>query len=218
MKNLLFFAAILLASCTSTLDKKVNLETLKSDLAEIKKDTAAGYTAEDFTALKSYVEGYAMGKALLDEKTLAKVKIRTYRDVLDESKKQRLYVDSITKIMKNDLRLFGLYSAHAKQDFQDYYVMLFEVENHSGKSISAFRGALKMWDQFGDTLGAFTVEYDSVIAPNETKKIEQVWEIEAYNSNVNKLSSTPFDKLKFWWYPEQIIFSDGSKLIHPTNN
>jgi len=83
-------------------------------------------------------------------------------------------------------------------------------ENKSSKDITGIKGVAVFTDIFGEKISTNLIEYDKTIPAGKTV---------TFNGDVNKmadgfykLKDTDFEKIKFNFDPEQVIFADGTKL------
>lgn len=88
-------------------------------------------------------------------------------------------------------------------------------ENRSAKDIAGIKGRVVFQDVFGDQLSDVGLSFDKTIAAGKTT----TWSgtIEQFSTGFHKLRDADPAKTKFHFNMEQIIFSDGSKLVAPTD-
>ena len=94
----------MITSCNNVIDKKVSLETAKEDIKEIREKYKDEYTESDFDALSEQLAGNVFGTFLAKGEDAAKgVKFeKTYKEYLDEAKKERLEKEKIIAELNAD--------------------------------------------------------------------------------------------------------------------
>jgi hypothetical protein len=222
--NITALAIMLLStSCSNTIDKKIDIKTIKEDLTAIKKDYAKEYTEKDFDAVGKLLMGKFMGAALSGDKD-ANIKIeQTYKEVLDEAKAKRLVqekeeLDYQAKLaeLKKVIEI-GITKTEIKKvgDYiPDEYLVIYYTVTNKSKNIKGWNGSLIVKDMFDKKLGNFEFEQKDLLKEGETIKQEAGYKAN-YEPSFTEIGTTDIAKLKFVFEPEIILFEDGSKLEIP---
>lgn len=94
----------------------------------------------------------------------------------------------------------------------------FGYKNNTDKDISGVKGTARILDQFGEDTCAFNISNDDTIKAGETITWSGGRSVRfSINSDKDKkCASLEEGKYKVGWFPEQIVFADGSKIIAPT--
>jgi len=96
------------------------------------------------------------------------------------------------------------YIAQKKGDFGT--TLVFSLTNNTGKAISALKGGLHIYDQFGDHLEGLAMKIDSPIAPGKSVNEEGMWPTVG-SRTLQLLAETP-SRVRLEFRPEQIHFAD----------
>lgn len=223
MKKLLVSICIsfILFSCSSTIDSKINVTEYQVKIEQIKKQNA-NYSEKDFSTANKELDKYTFsamssGNYVLDI---------TYKDLLEKAKeinlKNQLEIDNFNKEVQKIRDMFsvlvlkGVYVDNTNQlpDFPNGYLMDLKVLNKSSKVITGFKGKILLFNENEDQILSYIIE--------ETAQIKSDFEMEAQTNavifeedNLMELKALPFGKIKQRWYPELVIFSDGTRMQSP---
>jgi hypothetical protein len=220
---LLFAGLISLASCTNTLDKKVNVATFKEDLAEIKK--SANYDSTDYETL-----AFAVGMTTLLGKN-EKID-QTYRQALDELKAERVkkeqealrvkmeYEKALAAWQKNfdvvnnavSVKVLKKGFEQDRYGFEKKLWFAYSITNNSGKDIDGIKGGVLFYDKFGDRLAANGLTYEKPLKNGQTINYTLYYDYNQFIDRDVKLKNSDLDKLKIEWEPGVILFNDGTSL------
>lgn len=220
MKKLLFvlISALMITSCNNVIDKKVSLETAKEDIKEIREKYKDEYTESDFDALSEQLAGNVFGTFLAKGEDAAKgVKFeKTYKEYLDEAKKERLEKEKIIAELNAaaNVTIDKFSRIHGTGFASDYDIKMpvaITVNNNTNKTISGITGKIEVIDMFDKKIENLGFEYTDPINPKSKLTKDFTYDI-GFGNDLKDLNQSSFDKLKFKWIPEKIIFTDGSYL------
>lgn len=219
---LILSIALFFAACTSdTLDKKVNVETAKTDWEIIRKEHTE-YDSADFDDALNELAGLAIGKALIGNKEPLKVD-KTYRALLDSAKANRQRKEAALAEYENELAAFSKLvqlSVKDKQykkgdfDFVGNVGLKYTITNTSGKDISGISGAIYAFDIFGKEAAIFSVNEVQGLKNGESIDRSVFYQL-GLHADEAALRDTETSKLKFKWVPEDIVYADGESLKAP---
>jgi hypothetical protein len=90
-------------------------------------------------------------------------------------------------------------------------------QNNGDKPIAGVKGTLVIKDVFGDTLSRFRISNDDTLGPKQSKTWTGGRRLSSFggDNKDEKFAELPDDKIKVDWEPDQIVFTDGSKLSAP---
>lgn len=100
-------------------------------------------------------------------------------------------------------------------EFSDSFVVKTQYHNVGTKTISGVKGLLAFYNQFGDRLTGFRIEYEKPLRPGAVAVETARYEYSGYESGDAKLRDTPLKKLRVVWEPEIVNFADGTSLRAP---
>lgn len=233
-KQLLFLFAtgLLLMSCNNTIDKKVSIETVKEDIAQIKEKHKDEYTESDFEALTNELTGNLFRTFLAKGEDAAKgVKFeKTYKEYLEEAKKIRLEKEKLAAEAKkkeaektakmNTTAIVSIYEYQFHKansdnyEFQDYHIFKYAIKNKASKEIKAVKFHFNIFNALGDEIGkGYEMSYTgNRIAPNSTYQNAMMFDANSYNSEDSKIAGSKFEDLKFDVIIDKIVYSDDTTL------
>jgi hypothetical protein len=227
-KGILLPALLLAAACSSPQDKKLT----KENVAAIGKSKAL--TGEEVQLLQSYVMRTAMARAFSGADT---------SQLLDSSKTIRSAIAEQRKWMHDDSTHTAMAKAEAaaalkryeqeaarlravvtvipvrkgfsEADYESYVTFQMVSKNNSDKAVSGFKGHVRVTDMFGDLIARLEVKEDEMLAPTAERVFRTAYGYNRFMDRDTKLRFTTFEKMKFVWEPEIVIFADGSQLEVP---
>jgi len=92
------------------------------------------------------------------------------------------------------------------------------VQNNTDKAISGVKGLATFKDIFGDVITRSQILITEGIQP----KGQYIWpgamDYNEFEHSDQTLRNTPFEKIKFAFQPEMIVFADGSKVSQPSGD
>ena len=96
--------------------------------------------------------------------------------------------------------------------FEDYILLGFVFKNESGKNIRGFTGTVLFNDIFDNEIARTTISYDQIIPAGKTVKWNGQRQYNQYIDADKKLATTELSNIKIVWFPEKVLFTDGSKI------
>ncbi len=129
-------------------------------------------------------------------------------------------VDAKTEAAVDEINKDVIVSFISKRNTTSGYSEFIELQraykNDSGKDIAGIKGVMVFKDIFGDKIIAIKDSMDHTIKAGET------YVMKGYGLDYNqfmpehqKLYNTGFDKIKFVYVPQAIVFTDGTKITLP---
>lgn len=218
MKKVLpFVLLVALFSCKPAIDKTISKDSFNDDVKTIIKENAKDYTKEDFAEFREDASNKITSQML----GINKGQNITYKEILDTVKAHRLrneaeisaYNRAVDEL-KTKIELHVIKAGMTKGDYDigDYFVATFTIKNISGKPISAYDGTIFVIDPMKNELAKLNESSNKTIAPSEVVQSEKQWNIFQHPS---QLQETPFEKLKFEWQINKIVFEDGTTMEAP---
>jgi hypothetical protein len=221
MKTHVIFAILLLIltfGCNSSLDQPYQEDTLENDLQTIRQQV--GDDEADLLA------GYLTLQALGDTDFSG----QTYREILSEAEtwKQNLQTQLAEQEKQEEIarqqaqekraRLGAILSVslvdkgYTEYDYQEYLTYTFSFRNMTQKDIRAFTGKIVFQDLFEREISSISLTYDEVIPADSTIQWNAQTDFNPYIDKDVALRNKKLENIKTAWYPQQILFTDGSKL------
>lgn len=225
--------ALLLSSCNDAISKKPNLETAKEDIAKIKEKYKNDYSAEDFEVLGDKLAGKVLGGVLVKGENAIKEGItfdKTYKEYLDEIKKERLEREELAKSAKKaeEERMAKMNNAiavtmYGKEYFpknydrgiyEDYNIFKYAIKNKTNKEIKAIAISFTVYNALGNQIGkGFNMDFtDGRIPANGNYEGEVAYSINQFINDDNVLKNAKFEDLSFKFDITKIVYSDGTIL------
>lgn len=224
----LLLTLLLAASCSSPQDKRLT----KENIAAISKTNAL--TGEEVQLLQGYVVRTAMARVFSGADT---------SNLLDSSKTIRAAIEDQRKWVHDDsvrtatakaeadaaLKRYEEEASHLREvvtvtpvrkgfseaDFESYVTFQMVAKNNGDKSISGFKGHVRVTDMFGDVISRLEIKEDEPLAPATDRVFRTSYGYNQFMDRDKKLRFTDFEKMRFVWEPEVIIFADGAQLTVP---
>lgn len=225
MKHLIITISsiFILSSCSSPIDKTINLKTAKEDIESLKIKYKDDYTESDFEYLKNTMAGGIFAKAMLGDKVDENIKLeKTYKDVLEEAKSKRVAyenkmmeynksIDEFKNIITagvNNKRVDGEYEYEREVGLNVIF------ENKSDKTINGVKGYFEVYDMFDNLIHRLNFQHTEPIKAKSKSEQGFFWKV-GYNEEMKKVAYEDLNKLRFKWFPETIIYEDGNKETAP---
>lgn len=223
----------MLLSCGNVIDKKPNIETAKEDIVQIKEKYKDEYTAEDFEVLSDRLAGKVLGAAFAKGENALKDGVtfdKTYKEYLDEIKKERLEREELAKAAKkaeeermakmNNAITVTMYGKeyvpenYSAGRYEDYNVFKYAIKNKTNKEIKAIAISFTVYNALGDQIGkGFNMDFtDGRISANQSYEGEAVYSINQFMDEDNALKNAKFEDLSFKFNISKIVYTDGSIL------
>ena len=218
---------VVLAACTSVLDKKINKDTFLQDIQEIHKKTGNQYSDMDYTNLALGIGvGNVMGMQGLEG---------TYREGLDHIKaaREKATADSIAKAQKYlaELKIFNekvgqltkainivvlSKGTQTVNDYDEEFVFHYVITSGASQMVTGFWGKMITTDDSGNQLYSLDINStEDNIGPGAKIDVNNVGAFNDLDADQNTLNNTPFEKLHFKWEPTKILFKDGTSITAP---
>ena len=238
----LFVIALAATACTGPMDTPVPkelaaMESLQPALQKLSpedRELFAGYVMRNTLGAKlgamfggkegpGIPDGMTVGRAIEDQRrfkaeraleeakeTALKDKLRAEREVAVKTMRESVTVTIVSKAVKEE-RVSGMLLGENLQ-------VVFGYRNNSAKDISGVKGRISVKDLFGDEISAFAISNDQTIKAGDsaTWTGSRSVSFSMGNNQDRKLAGLADDKYKVIWEPETIVFSDGTKLIAPS--
>jgi hypothetical protein len=180
------------------------------------------------------ITGYVMMKTFksaLNEKEGNELVGKTYKELLieaenfeaeqkkKEEEEKRLALEEERRREEIALKISqSLTFALTKKGFteykyQEYLTFTFTFKNKTDRDILGVKGIVTFYDIFGDEIKKLRLSYDEDIQAGKTVNYFAQTDYNQFIAEDTKLKNTELDKLKVDWEPQQLIFSDGEKIV-----
>lgn len=216
------------AACTSPQDKKLTSENIEA----IRKTKEL--TGEEVQMLQGYVMRTGMARALSGADTSQLLdSTKTIRSAIEEQRKW-IHDDSVrtaTEKAEADIALkryeqevarlraivtvTPVRKGFSEADYQSYITFQMVSKNNGEKALSGFKGRIRVTDMFGDLISRLEIKEDDPLAPGAERVFRTAYGYNQFMDRDTKLRFTSYEKMKFVWEPEIIIFADGTQLTVP---
>lgn len=221
MKKLILIMGMtaLMFSCSSPLDMKVNKDTMKEDMVQVR-------SVIDSTELN-----LIFGSMVRSELHLTKdMEEMTYRELLENGKDWKAKQDKVEaeqKVLADEavadeaIRVEKLSNAvmvscfekgYTEHNYKNYITYKFAINNKSNKTIRAFKGNIAFNNIFGDNIKTISIMYDQPIERGETVNWAATTDYNQFMDDDIELNNKELKDLKVVWSPSQIMFEDGTTL------
>lgn len=224
---------LLLSSCNDVISKKPNIETAKEDIAQIKEKYKDEYSEEDFGALSNKLAGKVLGGVFTKGENAIKEGItfdKTYKEYLDEIKKERLEREELAKAAKkaeeertakmNNAITVTMYDKeyfpqnYDRGIYEDYNIFKYAIKNKTDKEIKAIAISFTVYNALGNQIGnGFNMDFtDGRIPANGEYKGDAAYSINQFINDDNALKNAKFEDLSFKFDITKIVYSDGTTV------
>lgn len=213
---IILLSAFIISGCKSILDKEINPKSFNDDFKKIETKYQKEYTKGDFEKFKDRT-GNKFIASVFGVNSNEKI---TYRSILDTIKSERLryefgmnnYNNALKKMQDEiEIRVSEKQYSKGSYDFEGKFGMLYTIKNNSSKKIEALKGILKVYDLMDNELYGVYINQSKTMLPKDSVEFGEWFKVPYGNGNDLLLSKTSIDKLKFVFFPETFIFSDGTK-------
>lgn len=102
-----------------------------------------------------------------------------------------------------------------EKDYSPMMLTNVSFQNKSAKNIEGIKGTIDVQNMFDDSVISLDVKYDDIIPANSIATVNLSFDYNRLIEDHQAFMSTGLNKLKVSFYPEQIVFTDGSKLEMP---
>ena len=219
---------VLLGACKSPRDQTLT----KEHIAAISKTKEL--TGEEVQLLQGYVMRTALARAFNGGDTAQLLdSTKTIRTAIEDQKKWR-HADSVSTasakaeaeaaVKRYEIEVGRLRSVvtviptgkgFSEADYESYITFQMVAKNNGDKPVSGFKGHVKVTDMFGDVISRLQIKEDETLQPGGEKVFRTSYGYNQFMDRDKKLRYTEYEKMKFVWDPEMIIFSDGTQLAVP---
>ena len=101
----------------------------------------------------------------------------------------------------------------AEYSYQEYITYTFTFKNKTDRDIAGVKGTVTFYDMFDEKIRGLDLSYDKGIKAGKTINYKAQTSYNQFLSEDKKLNNTELSKIKVTWEPEQLIFSDGEKVL-----
>lgn len=223
MKKTLLFIAIItafsVAGCTSVLNKRVDIKTVKSDKAKIKSEYKDKYTAKELKAFDVAVgeEIFAtlVTKSKKDTKTYGELLDTIHAEKLDYDHKMKQY-NLLKSQLDKHLKLAVLRKAVVKGDYGIGYEADLEyvISNIGNDDISAYSVTLYSKNLLDKTIVNFPLESTNTLTAQRADTSLKAFSVYDNNEAV-EFGNTDISKIKFSYDINKIVLANGTTLNAP---
>lgn len=227
MKKLILIITVLfLTGCNNPMSKVYNEEGFMLDMVEVREsegeETAKKITsyvlqqsmkgafnkdAENMLVGKTYAE---LLKQSDDYDAEMKAKEEEEKRLAEEEEKRR---KEIALKISESLTFALTKKGFAEYSYQEYITYTFTFKNKTNRNIAGVKGTVTFFDMFDEKIQSLSLSYDDGIKAGKTVNYKAQTDYNQFVSEDKKLKNTELSKIKVTWEPEQLIFSDGEKII-----
>lgn len=225
-KLILIFTVVFFISCNNPMSKVYNEEGFMLDMVEV-RESKGEETAKKITA---YVLQQTM-KGAFNEDAENDLVGKTYSELLKqadelaaemklkEEEEKRLAEEEEKRRKKIALKIsesltFALTKkGFSEYNYSEYITYTFTFKNKTDKDIAGVKGSVTFYDMFDSKINSLSLSYDKGIKAGKTVNYRAQTDYNQFMDKDTKLKNTNLDKLKVVWEPEQLIFSDGEKIV-----
>ena len=228
MRKILIIAitTLFFTSCNKPLSKGYTEDGFMLDMVEVRK-SEGGEIANKIT---SYIVKQSMRNAINAENENTLIG-KTYEELLreaeeleiemkekeeeekrlaleEEKRKKEIYIK-----ISQSLTFAITKKGFTKYNYQDYITYTFTFKNKTDRDISGVKGMVTFYDMFDEKITNLRLSYDDGITAGKTINYKAQTDYNQFKSEDTKLKNTELKKLKAVWEPQQLIFSDGEKIV-----
>lgn len=228
MMNLPLLLVLFTSACSSPRDKKLT----KENIAAISK--TKDLTGEEVQLLQGYVMRTGMAGALSGVDTSQLLdSTKTIQTAIEDQRKW-IHDDSVRtatekaeaeaalkRYEQEAARLRAIVTVtpvrkgFSEADYENYVTFQMVAKNNGNKAVSGFKGHVRVTDMFGDLISRLEVKEDEQLAPGAERVFRTAYDYNQFMDRDKKLRFTDYEKMRFYWEPEIIIFTDGTQLAVP---
>jgi hypothetical protein len=215
-------------ACSSPRDNKLTRENMEA-ISKTKD-----LTGEEVQLLQGYVMRTGLARALAGADTSQLFdSTKTIRTAIEEQRKW-IHDDSVRtatekaeaaaalqRYEQESARLRALVTVtpvrkgFSESDYQSYVTFQMVAKNNGDKAVSGFKGRVRVTDMFGDLIARLEVKEDNSLAPGAERVFRTAYGYNQFMDRDAKLRFTDYQKMKFVWEPEIVLFADGTQLAVP---
>lgn len=185
-------------------------ETAKKITAYVLQQTMKGAfneDAENDLVGKTYSELLKQADELAAE---MKLKEEEEKRLAEEEEKRR---KKIALKISESLTFALTKKGFSEYNYSEYITYTFTFKNKTDKDIAGEKGSVTFYDMFDSKINSLSLSYDKGIKAGKTVNYRAQTDYNQFMDKDTKLKNTNLDKLKVVWEPEQLIFSDGEKIV-----
>ena len=218
--------AVIFLSCSNPMSKVYTEEGFMLDMVEIREsngeETATkitGYIMQQamITSFNEEAENMLVGKTYSelvkqsdDYEAQMKAKEEEEKRLAEEEKKRR---KEIALKISESLTFALTKKGFAEYSYQEYITYTFTFKNKTDRDIAGVKGTVTFYDMFDEKIRGLDLSYDKGIKAGKTINYKAQTSFNQFLSEDKKLNNTELSKIKVTWEPEQLIFSDGEKIL-----
>ena len=229
MKKITILVITLFAfACSNPMSKVYTEESFMEDMKEVRD--AEG--EETVAKISAYIMQQTF-KNSFDKDSENKLVGKTYAELVEqadnlkaelkakEEEEKRLAAEEELRKKKIQLKISEslTFAVTKKGYYEGQYgypkniTYTFTFKNKTDKDIAGVKGTVIFYDMFDERIKSIGLSYDDGIKAGETENYKAQSSYTGYDSDEKKLKNTELSKLKVIWEPEQLIFSDGEKIV-----
>jgi len=102
--------------------------------------------------------------------------------------------------------------------FNDRVNFVIAIQNKTLKDISGVKGTLEFDDMFGTEIKSFSLSIDNGVKAGQIATTSDYgFDVNQFENPDTQIAQTDLAKMKVTFHPEMIVFSDGTKMVTPTD-
>lgn len=103
------------------------------------------------------------------------------------------------------------------EQFSDRVQFVIAVQNKTARDIAGVKGDIEFDDMFGTEIKSIEFSLDQSVRAGQIATLSNYgMDLNQFEDSDNKLAQTDLGKMKVTFHPQMIVFSDGAKLVVPT--
>lgn len=223
---LITIISIFLSSCNNPMSKVYTEDGFMLDMVEIRENKGE----ETVEKLTTYVLQQSFKNAL-DEESENSLVGKTYKELLKEAEDFEIELKKkeeeekmlaleeekrkkeISLKISESLTFAVTKKGFSEYNYQEYITYTFTFKNKTERDILGVKGKVTFYDMFDEKISSLNLSYDDGIKGGKTINYRAQTDYNQFMSEDTKLKNTELNKLKVVWEPEQLIFSDGEKIV-----
>jgi hypothetical protein len=231
LRALLLVVPLAVSACSSPDEKKLTKENVEA----ISKTKAL--TGEEVQLLQGYVIRTGMASAFSggnvesafdSSKSIRQAineqrqwihddSVRTAREKAEAEAAARRHEQELARL-RALVTVVPVRKGFTDGTYDDYVTFQMVAKNNGEKSVVGFKGYVRVTDLFDDVISRLQVKEDESLAPGPERVFRTAYSYNQFMDRDTKLRYTEFEKMKFVWEPEVILFADGTQLAVPRDS
>jgi hypothetical protein len=215
------------AGCGSVKGKKITEENKAKLFEEIK--TSHDLTVEEVGLLQRYVMrstlqatlagkeaglpiGKTVGELIKEERG---TEARAATEVHEESLRvdqARAEAEKQRAILRDAVTVTVFETSLESGEYEKMMACRLMFENHSGKDVRGFQGALFFRDLFGDGIIRLSLKEDDPLKAGASRRVSRYWRYNEFMDEQKRWAGSKLENMKVEWEPKTILFTDGTSL------